>query len=114
MSDEEPRLPTALWVEVHLSRLGNDGIPYYILNTGAHSTGTVMLKLNGLENGVRLLVQQRDLNGKMGWMNAMKAEILDEKSADDYIRRALGRDPDVWVIEIEDRRHFNPFEGTII
>lgn len=112
--DDEARLPTALWVEVHLRRLGNDGIPYYILNTGAHSTGTVMLKLNGLENGVRLLVQQRGLDGKMGWMNALRNEISDEKTADDYIKRAISRDPDVWVIEIEERRHFNPFEGKVI
>jgi hypothetical protein len=111
--EEEARLPTALWVEVHLRRLGNDGIPYYILNTGAHSTGTVMLKLNGLENGVQLLVQQRDLNGKMGWMNATKDEIIDEQKADDYIKRAISRDPDVWVIEIEDRQRRNPFEGKV-
>jgi hypothetical protein len=111
MSDD--RLPTALWVDVHLRRLGNEGIPYYIHNTGAHAAGTVMLKLNGLENGCRLLIQQRDLNGILGWTNALREQIVEEGKADDYIKRAVTRDPDVWVIEIEDRKLQNPFEGKV-
>ena len=70
----------------------------------------VLLKLNGLEKGCRLLTQQRDLDGVLGWADATKDEILDEKKADDYIRRAIARDPDLWVIEIEDRAMANPFD----
>jgi hypothetical protein len=46
---DDARLPTALWVEVHLRRLTQEGIPYYIANTGAHAGGMVLLKINGLE-----------------------------------------------------------------
>ena len=108
MSDD--RLPTALWVEVHLRRLGNQGIPYYVLNTGAYAAGTVLLKLNGLENGCALLIQQRDIDGNLGWADALNEETVDEKRADEYIQRAITRDPDLWVIEIEDRARQNPFE----
>lgn len=114
MEENETRLPAALWIDAHLRRLAQEGIPYYIVNTGAYAAGTVMLKLNGLEKICRVLIQQRDLNGKLGWMNALKDETPDEKQADEYIRRAISRDPDVWVIEIEDRQMRNPFEGAVI
>src|SRR5262245_46777256 len=108
MSDD--RLPTALWVEIHLRHLDRDGIPYYIHNTGAHAGGMVMLKLNGRENGCKVLIQQRDLDGVLGWANALKDDIMEEGKADDYINRSVQRDPDVWVIEIEDRKMLNPFD----
>ncbi len=111
---DDTRLPAALWVEAHLRRLSNAGIPYYIVNTGAYAAGTVTLKINGLENGCRVLIQQRDIEGKLGWANAMKEETVTEAKADDYIRRAVSRDPDVWVIEIEDRQRRNPFEDSQI
>jgi hypothetical protein len=111
---EEARLPTALWVEVHVRRLANDGIPYYITHTGAHAGGMVLLKLNGIEKGCRVLIQQRSLDGVLGWANALKDEIIEEKKADDYIQRAISRDPDLWVIEVEDRQMQNPFEGKMI
>jgi hypothetical protein len=112
MSDEN--LPTGLWVEAHLRQLTLQAIPYYIIQRGNHATGTVMLKLYAPGQGCRLLQQQRDLDGVMGWMNAFKEEIVEEAKVDDYIKRSVSRDPDVWVIEIEDKGHANPFEGKII
>lgn len=111
MSDD--RLPTALYVDAHLKRLTSEGVFYYILNKGAYASGTVMLKLNGLDKGCQVLQQQRDLNGVMGWMKMLKGEIVAESEADAYINRAIDRDPDLWVIEIEGRDHENPFEGKV-
>jgi hypothetical protein len=113
--EDDARLPTALWVDMHLHQLTLRGIPFYIVNKGAHSGGTVLLKINGLENGCTLLIQQRDIiTGKLGWMHALGEESPEEAAIDAYIGRALGRDPDLWVIEIEDRKKDNPFEGALI
>jgi hypothetical protein len=112
MSDD--RLPTALWIEAHLRQIDSHAIPYYILNRGNHASGTVMLKLHAPGQGCSVLIQQRDLDGNLGWMNALNQEIVEEAKADDYIRRAVSRDPDLWVIEIEDRERKNPFEGKIL
>lgn len=110
----EDRLPTGLWIEAQLRHLGEKGIPYYIANKGAYASGTVLLKLNTLQNGCLLLLQVRDMSGILGWMNALKTERVAEAEADAYIRRAVDRDPDVWVIEIEDRTGTNPFEGKTV
>ena len=111
MTDD--RLPTALWVEGHLHRMTAQGVPFYILNKGAHASGTILLKLNGRENGCILLQQQRDVNGVMGWLKLFKDKAVEESELDSYITRAVDRDPDVWVLEIEDRTMTNPFEGKI-
>ena len=47
-------------------------------------------------------------------MEAVKGGWVAESEADAYIRRAVDRDPDVWVIEVEDRSKNNPFEGKLI
>ncbi len=102
-------LPTGLWVEAHLRKLDLAGIHYYIVNRGVHSRGTVLLKLIWPGQGCRLLMQERNLDGVLGWTNAFSAENVEEKQADDYIRRSVARDPDVWVIEVEDKELKNPF-----
>lgn len=110
---QDDRIPTALWVDAYLRRLGQQGIPYYITSKGAYASGTVLLKLNGLEEGCLLLQQQRDINGVMGWMALFDGQKTEENKIDEYLRRAIERDPDLWVIEVEDRSFSNPFEGDV-
>lgn len=108
---EDNRIPTAVWVDAHLRKLQADGKSCYIVNKGAYAAGTVLLKINTLGAGCLLLQQQRNLDGDLGWMKLLKGEAVEEPEADDYIRRVVDRDPDLWVIEIEDKAGLNPFEG---
>ena len=114
MMDEEHRLPTSLWVEGHLHNLTVKAIHFYIIRKGNPASGIVMVKLNNLEGKARLLTQQRDImTYKLGWIAALAEEIVEEAQADAYIQRAISRDPDLWVIEVEDREMQNPFDGDI-
>ena len=112
MTDD--RLPTSLWLDAHFRTLTRQGVFYTIINKGAPASGTVMLKLYAPGQGAKLLQQQRDLDGVMGWLALFNGETVEEGKADDYIRRAVDRDPDVWVIEIEDKAFRNPFEGKVL
>lgn len=110
MSD---RLPTALYVEAHLKTLTNNAVFYYFIQKGNHGSGIIMLKLNGMKGQVRLISQQRNFEtDKMEWVNVLEKETLEEPEADAYIQRAIARDPDLWVIEIEDTEMNNPFEDA--
>jgi hypothetical protein len=106
---DKNELPTGLWLEAHLRRLDQQSISYYVINRGNHGSGTILLKLNGLGSGLKLLQQERNLEGHLIWVDALNAPLAEESKIDDYIRRAIARDPDIWVIEIEDRSLANPF-----
>lgn len=104
MSDpEESRMPTHIWVEAELRRLSSQGIGVYVTARGDKMGGVVMQKITNLNGQCRLMSQQRDLLGKLVWINALQDDLVEETEADAYIKRAIQRDPDLWVVEIEDR-----------
>ncbi len=111
---EDDRLPTELWIKAHLRRLMVDAIPAYVTHKGSRTGGTLLLKLNQLEQGCRVLTQARDAEGRLGWLAAKGGALMPEAEADAYIGRAVSRDPDLWVVEIEDRQGRHPFEGKVM
>ena len=108
---DDGRLPTDLWVMSHVRRCNGEAIPATVARKGEAKGGTLLLKLNLLEQGCRVLSQARDLDGALGWLAAFKGEAVPEAEADQHIARALARDPDLWVVEIEHRDGRHPFEG---
>lgn len=105
------RIPTELWVKAHLRRLSAQGVPAVIARRGDRHGGMVILKVNRLDLGCRVLTQTRDLDGELCWMPALKGELVPESEADDYIARQTARDRDLWVVEIEARDGDHGFEG---
>lgn len=100
---EEPTLPTYLWVEAEIRRLSDLGIGIYVMQRGDATRGMVLQKTADTKGQCRLMTQQRDLLGKLVWINALQDDFIEETEADAYIKRAAARDPDMWIIEIEDR-----------
>ena len=98
----------------HVRRCITQGVPVVVVRRGETERGTLILKLNQLEHDVRVLSQARDIDGRLGWLAAFDGAAVKETDADAYIARAVKRDPDLWVVEIEDREGRHPFEGPIL
>ena len=111
---DDDRIPTDLWVKAHLRRCSVEGVAAVVARRGERTGGLVLLKLNQLEAGVRVLSQTRDLDGRLGWLAAQSGALLPEADADAYIERAVHRDPDLWVVEIEHKEGWHPFEGKVL
>lgn len=111
---DDGRLPTETVVKAHLRLCATQGIGAYILKRGEAIGGLVLLKLSLLDGTSRLLSQTRDLDGNPAWMTAGAGDAMPEDDAQAYIERATGRDPDLWVVEIEHREGWHPFEGKMI
>lgn len=112
MSDA--RLPAEVWIKAHIRRCIADNIPAVVVHRGEKNSGLLILKINQLEAGVRVLSQTRDLDGALAWMPALSGKAVTDAEADAYIERAVKRDPDAWVVEIESRDGSHPFEGKVL
>lgn len=110
----DDRLPTEIWVQAHLRRCHAEAIPVVVLHKGDRNGGTVLLKILMRDAGCRVLSQMRDMEGRLGWLSALGEAPVDETAADAYIERAVARDPDLWVIEVESRDGSHPFEGKML
>jgi hypothetical protein len=110
----EPRLPTDVLVMATVRRCNNEGSFAAILHRGDNWGGAIIVKLNLLDGTSKVLTQSRDLDNKIAWLAANKGALMSESEAGEYIDRQVKRDPDLWVIEIEDRQGRNPFEGKIL
>jgi hypothetical protein len=95
------RLTADLWVAAYLNRLRLDGIPVYIVKRGDPTAGAVLVKLSTLDGRASLWQRAPDLmTGDTRWTRLSEAP---EPEIDASVARQRGFDPDLWVIEVEDR-----------
>jgi hypothetical protein len=111
MSNE--RIATELWVQAQLRRFSADGTGAYLIRKGDTERGTVLVRLVD-RDGTRILTQVRDLNGRLTWMEVKEGAVMPGPDADAYVERAVNRDSDLWVIEVETRNGENPFDQEIV
>ena len=100
------------WIMANVRRCNADGIPAMVVHRGDRRGGTLLLKINQFDAGCKVLTQARDIDGVKGWLVAFSGKLVGEVEADAYIGRAVNRDPDLWVVEIESSNGTHPFEGN--
>lgn len=109
----EPRLKARLLVQAILRRYDQEAIPAYIRRKGDPDSGTVLLKIALGPQQALLLSQARDAEGRAGWLR-QGAGAITEAEAEAAIEKAVKRDPDVYVIEVEDGKGRIFVEGPLL
>ena len=100
-------LSTDLWVSALIRRAEQGGAFAVVARKGDPRAGAVLVKVvNRSEDTTRLYAEATRLDGEQIWMRPARSD--QEPDLDSYIERAVRIDPDIWVVEIEDRqgRHF--------
>lgn len=96
------RLTAEFWVQAYLARLRLQDIPAFVTAHGDDTAGAVLVKLNTLDGQARAFMRTYDLmSGARKWDDLAAG---DEAEVDASIRRQRDFDPDLWVIEVEDRQ----------
>ena len=90
-----------------------DGRPGAVLRRGDPDAGGILVVLRGRE-GLCVLSQTRTSDGALAWTRATGAAPVDQASADAYVMRQAGYDPDLWVLEFEAPDLRPPFEAKIV
>lgn len=107
------RLTSRFWVDAYLARLRMFDIPAFVVVHGDDTGGSVLVKLNTLDGAAVLFQKSFDLaSGERVWVALLRGT---ERDVDASIARQRGFDPDLWVIEVEDRlgRHLLDQDGLI-
>lgn len=105
------RLTAEFWVHAYLARLRFQEIPAFVVAHGDNTAGAVLVKLNTLDGQAVAFQRSFDLmSGERKWVELHSGAEVD---VDHAIQRQRGFDPDLWVIEVEDRqgRHLLGDEG---
>lgn len=96
------RLASHIWVSAYLARLSGEGIFAHVAHRGDATAGAVAVKLAYMDGRASLFTRIYGSSGALQWQAHLTGG--DEADADATIARMRSRDPDLWVVEVEDPR----------
>ena len=97
-----PRLTADFWVRAYLARLEQAGIPAFVVAKGDATAGAVLVKVSTLDGQACAYQRSFDLAADHRiWVMLSQG---DDAAVDAAINRQRSFDPDLWVIEVEDRQ----------
>lgn len=101
----EARLKTEIRVSAQVRRAQIAGSFATIVRRGDADAGAVAVKLYQGPGAVKLFIQSRDLDGAPVWREPFEGEAGPEIEAkiDRWLEKETRVDPDLWIVEIEDR-----------
>ena len=97
-----PRLKAGIFVRALIRRAEVAGAQAYVLRKGAEEAGAVYLKLSRLDGSCTVLNQVVAGEGERVWTRPL-GEACDDARAQAYLDKQIKFDPDIWIVEIEDR-----------
>jgi hypothetical protein len=115
------RLKSGIWVAAYLRRCNVEGVFAAVRRRGAEEAGAVFIKINRLDGTATLYgpAAQSTFDAAQPVDRNFTAVLGDEKPAPDAdvearLAREIRFDPDVWIIEVEDRAGRNFLDGNVV
>jgi hypothetical protein len=98
----QPRLKSGIFIRALIRRAEHEGAQAYVVRKGSEEAGAIFLKISRLDGTCVVLSQARGPQGELVWMRPL-GEASDDEKAARYFERQVKFDPDLWIVEIEDR-----------
>lgn len=103
------RLKSAIWVAAYLRRCQVEGVPAVVRRRGAEEAGAVFVRVSRLDGTSDLFgpAPQSAFAAAPGDERAFSASLAEQPAPDAaieaYLAREIKFDPDIWIVEVEDR-----------
>ena len=108
------RLKSAIWVAAYIRRCHIEGAFAAVRRRGAEDAGAIFIKLNRLDGTAELFAPAPQTTfddarpADRAFTRPFSKEPVPEQKVEERLAREIDFDPDVWIVEVEDRdgRHF--------
>ena len=106
------RVKSEIWVRAYLRRCQAEGIPVVIARRGDEAAGAIFICVDRLDGAIFLYgpapAGLTESETDRRWVRCFAARSVSRAEADGYFARQREFDPDLWIIEVEDKagRHF--------
>jgi hypothetical protein len=108
------RLKSAMWVGAYIRRCHVEGVFAAVRRRGAEEAGAIFIVLNRLDGTADLYgpapqtAFEEAHPSDRAFSPVLKQSPAPEAEVDARLKREVAFDPDVWIVEVEDRggRHF--------
>jgi hypothetical protein len=105
------RLRSDVWVAAYLRRCGAEGQSAALRRRGAAEAGAIFVKIDRLDGHSTLYAPapQSAISAapepgvERLFVRAHKSEWIESAEAEKRLEREVAFDPDVWIVEVEDR-----------
>jgi len=108
------RLKSGIWVSAYLRRCAVEGAYAVVRRRGAEEAGAIFVKIDRLDGTSDLFgpAPQSEFEEAhpvaRAFVACLKAQPAPDADVEAYLARQIRFDPDLWIVEVEDRagRHF--------
>jgi hypothetical protein len=98
-----PRLKAGIFVRAVIRRAEVAGAAAFVVRKGSEEAGAILLKISKLDGTCMVLSQARRGEGELVWVKPI-GDAVDDEAASKYFEKQMRFDPDLWIVEIEDRQ----------
>ena len=113
------RLKSGIWVAAYIRRCQVEGAQALLRRRGAEEAGAVFIKVSKLDGTAEVYgpAPQSTFDearpADRAFIRSLKTESTPEAEAEAYLARQIKFDPDIWIVEVEDRLGRN-FLDTVV
>jgi len=113
------RLKSGIWVAAYIRRVQTEGAQAMLRRRGADEAGAVFIKVSRLDGTAEVFgpAPQTAFDearpSDRAFVRTLKTEPASEADAEAYLVRQLKFDPDIWIVEVEDRGGRNFLDSVV-
>jgi hypothetical protein len=107
------RLKSGIWVSAYIRRCATEGLHAVVRRRGADEAGAVFVKIDRLDGTADLFgpAPQSAFEDshpiERAFTACLKTQPATDADAESYLAKQLRFDPDLWIVEVEDRQGRN-------
>ena len=105
------RLKSGMLVAAALRYASQELIDCVLVRRGDADAGAIFIHINAGLDQHKILARVLDFDGNYSWQAITGADWVDAETASARLDKEIGRDPDAFVLAVDDPKGLNPFDA---